>query len=380
MKTSASYQHTDTLSALNQNLPLSEKLELVHQAINSRYAFIVRLAVAVYDPKTDLLKTFIHSSGGTEPLNHYHAKLANATSLYQIIEAGRPRVVNDLQIFSGSQHEHSRRIQAQGYEASYTMPMYHKGNFFGFVFFNANQKYVFNDEVLHYLDLFGHLLSLTVMQELAQLRTLQAAIKTACEITHRRDNETGSHLDRMSRYARLIAENLAEKYQFTDEYIEQIFMFSPLHDLGKIAIPDNILLKPGKLDAEEFQIMQTHTTRGREMIDSMLDNFGVNELQNRELLCNIAQYHHETLNGSGYPEGLKGTEIPIEARIIAVADVFDALTSQRPYKQAWSNAEAFSALEEMAGVTLDPDCVMALINNQEQIREIQQQFAEDCFG
>ena len=380
MDQSVIFQHTDTLSALNQDLPLAEKLKLVHNSIIQQLPHIVRIAVAVYDPKTDLLKTFIHSSSGAEPLSHYHAKLVETSSLLQIIENGKPRVVNDLQIFTQSKKVHSQRILAQGYAASYTMPMYHKGEFFGFVFFNADQKNVFHEQNLHYLDLFGHLLSLTVMQELAQYRTLQAAVQTACEITHQRDNETGSHLDRMSRYARLIAEELAEQFQFTDEFIEQIFMFSPLHDLGKIAIPDNILLKPGKLDKSEFDIMKTHADKGREMIEGMLVHFGIEKQQNSELLCNIAQYHHEAMDGSGYPRGLKGDAIPIEARIIAVADIFDALTSPRPYKQAWSNAEAFSALEEMAGVTLDPDCVHALLKNLAAITDIQQQFAESCYG
>ncbi len=374
------FSHADTLAVLHENRPLSEKLEFVHDTINQRYHFVSRLAVAVYDPKTDLLKTFIHSSGGSEPLSHYHAKLSLAHSLNTIVKSGRPRVVNDLRIFADSSQTHSQRILSQGYAASYTMPMYHKGDFFGFVFFNADQPDVFDHEVLHYLDLFGHLLSLTVMQELSQYRTLQAAIRTACELTHHRDNETGSHLDRMSRYARLIAQRLAPQYGFSDEYIEHIFMFSPLHDLGKIAIPDTILFKPAKLDQEEFEVMKTHTSKGHEMIEGMLNHFGVTKLQNSELLANIAHYHHEAVDGSGYPHGLKGDAIPIEARIIAVADIFDALTSARPYKHAWSNAEAFSALDEMAGVTLDKDCVQALLDGQSEVEEIQQQFAEDLLG
>ena len=374
------FSHADTLAVLNENRPLSEKLEFVHNRIGDRYPFITRLAVAVYDPKTDLLKTFIHSSNGAEPLSHYNAKLSEARSLAMVVEQGRPRVVNDLRIFSDSGQTHSQRILSQGYASSYTMPMYHKGNFFGFVFFNADQAHAFNDEVLHYLDLFGHLLSLTVMQELNHYRTLQAAIKTARDITHQRDNETGSHLDRMSRYSRIIAEQLAPQYGFTDEYIEQIFMFSPLHDLGKIAIPDHILLKNGKLTPEEFEIMKTHTHKGRKMIEDMLEHFGVDQMHNSQLLCHIAHYHHEALDGSGYPEGLKGEEIPIEARIISVADIFDALTSKRPYKPAWSNDEAFATLQEMAGTILDPQCVNALIDNTHRIVEIQQQFAEDHYG
>jgi len=374
------FSHTDTLEALNHNQPLSNKLRFIHDTINSRYPYIERLAVAVYDPKTDLLKTFIHSSGEENPLSHYQARLSDSRSLCEILEVGKPRVVNDLTVFEESDKEHSRHILSQGFESSYTLPMYHNEKLFGFLFFNASKKGAFNDEVLHYLDLFGHLLSLTVTQELSQFRTLQAAVATARDLTHHRDNETGGHLDRMSRYARLIAETLAPKYGFSDEYVERIFLFSPLHDIGKIAIPDDILLKPGQLSQEEYEIMKSHAVKGREIIDDMLRHFGIDSLDHSDILRNIAQYHHEKMNGLGYPEGLQGEAIPIEARIIAVADIFDALTSKRPYKHAWGNLQAFKLIEELAGSTLDVDCVNALLDNHEQVEQIQQRFREEPYG
>lgn len=380
METANLYFHRDNLGKLNDDQPLSEKLRFVHDTINHRYPFVERLAVAIYDPKTDLLKTFIHSSGGAVPLTHYQARLSEATSLCEILERGRPRVVNDLSIFKCSEHEHSKRIIAEGYAASYTLPMYHNGYLFGFVFFNASEKDVFTEDVLHNLDLFGHLLALSVIHEVVHFRTLQAAVETARDITHHRDNETGTHLDRMSRYSRIIAEELAPQYGFSDEYIELIFLFSPLHDIGKIAIPDTVLRKPGRLTKEEFEIMKEHTTKGREIVDGMLKHFGIAKLNHSDILRNIAEYHHEALNGMGYPEGLQGEQIPIEARIIAVADVFDALTSKRPYKEAWSNQKSFELLQEMSGSTLEPDCVNALLNNVEEIERIQQRFREDAFG
>ncbi len=374
------FSHTDTLEALNQSQPLSSKLHFVHETINQRHPFIERLAVAVYDPKTDLLKTFLHSSNGETPLSNYQAKLSESRSLCDILELGKPRVINDLSIFEQTDKEHSQRLLAQGYQASYTLPMYHNDELFGFIFFNASKKGVFSGEVLHDLDLFGHLISLTVVQELSQLHTLNAAVKTARDMTHHRDNETGTHLDRISRYSRLIAETLAPHYGFSDEYVEQIFIFSPLHDIGKIAIPDGILLKPGKLDPDEYEIMKTHTLKGREIIDGMLEHFSINNLDHNDILRNIAQYHHEKLDGSGYPEGLQEEEIPIEARIIAVADIFDALTSKRPYKEAWDNEKAFALLQEMAGGTLDAECVNALLKHREQVEQIQQHFREDTYG
>ncbi|MDH5736629.1 MAG: HD domain-containing protein, partial [Gammaproteobacteria bacterium] len=212
---------------------------------------------------------------------------------------------------------------------------------------------------------------------LSSISTLAAAVKTTGSITHARDPETGSHLDRMSRYSRLIASSLADKYNLDDDYIEHIFMFSPLHDIGKIAIPDHILLKPGKLDDHETAIMKTHAHKGYKMINEILDNFGLKNIQYIDVLRNIVKSHHETINGNGYPSGIKDGDIPLEARIIAVADIFDALTSSRPYKKAWSNDEAIQTLKQMAGDTLDEDCVNALIDNIEKIKHIQKLFKQN---
>ena len=157
-------------------------------------------------------------------------------------------------------------------------------------------------------------------------------------------------------------------------------MFSPLHDIGKIGIPDNILLKPDKLNKNEMDIMQTHSKKGREMIDDLLESFGLENIEHKNMLRNIAEFHHETVNGKGYPSGLKGNQIPIEARIVAVADVFDALTSERPYKEAWENKRAIQSLLDLAGETLDQDCVNALITNIDEVEEIQKQFSQDTYG
>ncbi len=374
------YDHDDVLRELNSSLPIREKLASVHRVLRQRFDCIDRVAVAVYDPKTDLLKTFVDSSEGESPLQRYEARLSQATSLQEIIKVGRPRVVQDIEIFNHGAHEHTRRIKEHGYKSSYTMPMYLDGTFFGFVFFNSLQSDPFGSDTLHYLDIFGHLISLVVISEVSQIHTLLGAIKSARTMTHHRDLETGAHLDRMAHYSQLIARELAGKYGFTDEYIEHIFLFAPLHDIGKIGIPDRILLKPGSLSESERSEMQSHTQKGRQIIDEMLSDFGLGTVAHVEILRNIAQFHHETLDGAGYPNGLKGDAIPIEARIIAVADIFDALTSARPYKPAWSIEEAFAALRKLAGLKLDPDCVNSLTRNREKIDQIQKRFAEDPVG
>lgn len=181
--------------------------------------------------------------------------------------------------------------------------------------------------------MFAHLISLVVVGELTSLRTLVWSVHAARNFANMRDTETGAHLERMPRYARIVAKEFAPKYGFDDEYIEHVFLFSPLHDIGKIGIPDSVLLKAGLLDPGEQEVMKTHSEKGRQLIDSMLCDFGLESFGYLNILRNIAEYHYETLDGEGYPHGLRGGDIPIESRIVAVADIFGALTSKRPIRK-----------------------------------------------
>ncbi|SFM89969.1 HD domain-containing phosphohydrolase [Nitrosomonas communis] len=374
------FTHQDTLANLHENIPLTEKLRFLHQIIRQEFPFLDRFAIALFDEKTQILKTYTHSTEENDsPVTMYEAPLSSAPSLHAIIEHRRPRLVQDLNIFSQGTHEHTRRIAAKGYKSSYTMPLYQSRTFIGFLFFNSLQEHPFTPQSLRQIDIYGHLIALMVINELTAIRTLIAAVRAARSMTHYRDLETGSHIDRTAHYARLIAHELASKYNYdiTDEQIEHIFLFSPMHDVGKIGIPDNILRKPGRLDDSEFDVMKTHPGKGREIIDAVLKDFSLGTFGHVDILRNIAEYHHEAIDGSGYPKGLKGDEIPIEARISAVADVFDALTSRRVYKAAWTNDEAFAGLQKMSNAKLDRDCVNALINNLDKILVIQRQFRDE---
>lgn len=372
--------HVDTLEALNKHMPLKEKLIRAHQVIKKSLPFIARIAITIYDPETRVLKTFIHSSDNESPLTNYQVLLDDAPSLKDILDKGLPRVINNLLTIDDASKEHTKRIGRAGYAASYTMPMFNDGDFLGFIFFNSFTTDVFNEQTLSQIDIFGHMISLMIIKELSNIKILTAALKTTSKITHMRDPETGSHLDRMSRYSRLIASEMADKYDLNDDYIEHIFMFSPLHDIGKVGIPDSILMKPGKLNQEEMEIMKTHASKGKEIIDDILSNFGLEFIDHVNILRNIAEFHHEAVNGTGYPSGKKDGDIPLEARIVTVADIFDALTSKRPYKNAWTNEEAFEVLKQMAGEKVDQDCVNALLNNIDEVKKIQQLFKENFYG
>jgi two-component system response regulator RpfG len=180
-----------------------------------------------------------------------------------------------------------------------------------------------------------------------------------------RDEETGFHLIRMSRYSRLIASAIGLE---RDE-VETVELAAPLHDIGKIGIPDGILLKPEKLDAAEWEVMRRHPVIGHEILKGSASKYV-------RMGALIALGHHEKYDGSGYPNGLVGDHIPLCARIVAVADVFDALTTARPYKSAWKVAKAFEYLEAQRGKHLDPRLVDAFSAAQKEVMEVQSEWRE----
>ena len=181
-----------------------------------------------------------------------------------------------------------------------------------------------------------------------------------------RDPETGAHIQRMAYYSQIIAKGLG-----LDEKIQKLILeAAPMHDVGKIGIPDYILLKPGKLTFEEFEVMKGHAKLGHEL----LKDSGSETLRAG---AEIAISHHEKYDGSGYPFGLVGTKIPLFGRIVAVADVFDALTSERPYKKAWPLADARKFLEDGRGAHFDPMCVEAFLAGWDEALEIRQRFQDE---
>lgn len=372
------FSHSDPLSVLNTAVPLERKLAAIHEDLVQLVPIVDRVAVAIYDRDSDLVKTFV-SSGSKDALVYYDAKLAESPSLAQIVARGSPRVVNDMDIFKRGAHVHTSIIRDAGFRSSYTMPMYQNDVFWGFVFFNSLQIEAFTAGRLQVLDVYGHLVSALVTAELVSVRVLAAAVRTAHDLVNYRDPETGAHLNRMAHYARLMAKHLgaAGVHAIDDRTIERILEFAPLHDVGKIGLPDRILLKPGRLTPQEREEMKLHTTRGLQMIERLARNFGLEHLEGLDILRHIAESHHERMDGSGYPHGLRNDDIPLEARIVAVADVFDALTSERPYKHAWSNDEAFELLRQLSRDALDADCIEALLANRKEVHEIQRQFRDE---
>ena len=212
-----------------------------------------------------------------------------------------------------------------------------------------------------------------------QLERLQNSIVyTLADVVENRDSNTGGHIDRTTIYVKILIEALLERGLFVDEIkswdVDLVISSARLHDLGKIAIPDSILNKPAKLTDEEFSIIMTHAEAGKRLIEHMIERSGEADFLNYAKL--FAAYHHEKWDGSGYPFGLKGNTIPLQGRIMAIVDVFDALTSERPYKPIYSDEDAFDIIKEESGTHFDPQIATVFYEIKDKIKTAKSTIAE----
>lgn len=208
----------------------------------------------------------------------------------------------------------------------------------------------------------------------------EATVVALTSLAETRDNETGNHIRRTQHYVKALADKLQDHPRFAatlDEVTRQmLFQSAPLHDIGKIGIPDRILLKQGRLTPEEYEIMKTHTTLGRDALQRAEERL-TTPVSFLRVAKEMAYGHQERWDGSGYPQGLKGNAIPISARLMAVADVYDALISKRVYKQGMTHEAAAAAIAAKRGIDFDPDIVDAFLSIQDTFRGIAHRFADD---
>ena len=226
----------------------------------------------------------------------------------------------------------------------------------------------------------SHYLEREIEKRTSEILAVQeVTIRTMAALAETRDNETGHHNRRTQHYVRALAQHLQNhphfQHQLDDATIDAIFKSAPLHDIGKVGIPDHILLKPGKLTAAEFDTMKRHTTLGRDAIRQAEEELG-KTMPFLHHAKEIAFCHHERWDGSGYPQGLIGNTIPVSARLMAVADVYDALISRRVYKPAFPHEQARDLIVEGRGSHFDPDIVDAFLEIEDDFRAIAARFAD----
>lgn len=202
------------------------------------------------------------------------------------------------------------------------------------------------------------------------VQTQNAVIFGLAKLAESRDNDTGEHLDRIRSYVTILTSDLAGRLpEIDEEFVHNISLASSLHDIGKVGIPDSILLKPGRLTKEEREVMELHTLIGGECLEAIQGRLGNNNVF-MHTAKQIAYYHHERWDGTGYPHGLSETEIPLVARLVAVADVYDALTSKRPYKEPMSHIESKAIIMSGSGSHFDPEIVASFMRHEDKFEAI----------
>lgn len=316
----------------------------------------------------------------TPGLREGESLAATSNALATVARERRPLVIADLTAF-GAAHEDAdfaRRLAAAGLGSALYLPLTGERSGFGVMVFAARARAAYSAEHAEFLGNIagqvGHILEKTVVTE----GLVVAAVEGLAKLAESRDPETGDHLLRMARYSAIVAEELGREAPYRERidaaYVREVLRFAPMHDIGKVGIADGILLKPGRLDAAERSEMERHPAIGGEVLrrcEAQMNALGHSIFG---IGIEIAECHHEKYDGSGYPAGLAGEAIPLSARIVAVADVFDALTSRRPYKEAWPVDKALAMLDEQVGRHFDPAVIAAFRRALPRVMEVYERF------
>lgn len=303
-----------------------------------------------------------------------------STSLAKLLETGDVRIINDLEEYVKGKplKEYNRILLEEGIRSSITFPLINNGKPVGIIFFSSNRKNAYKKEHVSFLKTISSSIMFSIEKDILVDDMIISSASALATLTEERDSETGRHIERMQRYSKALAQILSKDEKYKDivdiKFINDIERFSPLHDIGKMAIPDNILKKPGKLTKEEFDIMKTHTVFGGKVLRISDENLKKKGRSVFKMAIDIAEGHHEKWDGSGYPYGKKREEIPLCARIVAVADVLDALLSRRVYKKPYSFEQSIRILSEGKGKHFDPYIINAMLNNIDKFRNIYDEF------
>jgi len=353
-------------------LDLQEFLVGVHGRIRRIDPAIGRISFVIHDPATDQLRTYLSHDPKVPERRFDERTLASLPALISPQAQREARVIDDLATELDPTQEHNRWLLAQGWRSCLTMPLLRRDALLGFLFLDASRPAAFDGPALEILQPHLDLLLLRIGDDLGSMADLHAILELIVEIAALRDPQTGHHLQRVSHYCRLVAQELAEELPLPPDFAELLFRFGALHDVGKMGIPDRVLLKPREHNPAEREVMRSHVAIGIALIERLIETLHLGDKPATQLLRQVVAHHHEYLDGSGYPAGLRGEAVSLAGRIVAVADIYDSLTQARPYKAAFSEHHAEQILRSMVGAgKLDGRCVEALLRAKQHRAVIQ---------
>lgn len=371
------------IERINQNSSFTEIVKFIYDSFSAFIPYTYIGIALITDNGKSLKASYGFSSkkldGLPDKLLGKSTSIAE-TSLGKVIETGEPRIINNLEEYTnGKPYKiYNKIILNAGIRASITLPLKFNNKPIGIIFFSSDRENVYTDDHAKFLQTIANSIAIAFQKNIFIDELLYSSILALAKLAESRDEDTGDHLQRMKTYSRSIAQFLYEeskyKNEITSEFINNIEKFSPLHDIGKVGIRDSILLKPAKLTPEEFEDMKHHALYGGQVLRAADENMVKNGKSVFKLGIEIAEGHHEKWNGTGYPYGKSGEEIPLSARIVAVADVFDALTSRRPYKEPFSVQTAYEIILQGSGAHFDPEIVRVFVKNKDRIIKIYNDF------
>lgn len=304
------------------------------------------------------------------------------TSLKTVISNKECRIINDYVEYykSNPDSEPTRLVVEEGLRASIACPLVSNDVCMGVILFSSKIPNTYKEDHVIFAKMIATSISLAIEKNLVVDDLILASITGFAKLVEAKDSDTGHHIERMQNYSRIIAKTLSrsEKYKgiLDSRYIDDIYRFSPLHDVGKVGIADGILFKPSRLSQEEYEVMKKHTIIGADILTKVNQNLLHNNNSFFNMGIEIALAHHEKFDGSGYPHGLAGEKIPLCARIVTVADVFDALTSKRVYKKAFDVDASIRMIAEENGKDFDPDVVEAFLQSRSEILDVYEKYKE----
>lgn len=367
----------DIRKSLQNVYLMEEAMDLIFKKIRERIA-VDRIGIAFVDYKKEKFvaeygvmveSDLILGPGFEVPIE--------SSSLMDMLAHKQRIVVDDLSEMHQSKPDSAalKLITEEGILSNVTFPLITNNTVFGLLFLSSKSKNFFSDEYLTFLERIIFEINSLLNRAYFSKIVFSKMTESFAQLVESKDNETGDHIDRMVKYSTLLAKELKKQplrkgYEIDDKIILEIERQASSHDIGKVGIPDAVLKKNGPLNDNEWKIMKSHPQIGAQIFQDLREGLKIFDKAFYQVAQDITMYHHEHWDGSGYPKGLKGLDIPLVARIVAIADVFDAISSKRVYKEAFDLEQTFSIIEQSKGSHLDPYLVDLFLQAKENVIEI----------